>query len=103
MRFGRRRFHGDHDVTGRIVKLNGVAFTVVGVAAKEFSGTSVIPQTPDFWAPVSMQAQLAPGRDWLNTPGDQQFQILARLKATASDAPRGGGGRGADPPVCRPL
>jgi len=23
-------------VTGRIVKLNGVAFTVVGVAAKEF-------------------------------------------------------------------
>ena len=82
--FWERRFHADHDVTGRIVKLNGVAFTVVGVAAKEFSGTSVNPQTPDFWATVSMQAQLAPGRDWLNTPGDQPFQILARLKATAT-------------------
>jgi predicted permease len=79
--FWERRFHGDREVTGRIVKLNGVAFTVVGVAAKEFSGTAVIPQTPDFWAPVSMQAQLAPGRDWLNTPGDQQFQILARIKS----------------------
>jgi predicted permease len=78
--FWERQFHADRDVIGRIVKLNGVAFTVVGVAAKEFSGTSVIPQIPDFWAPVSMQAQLAPGRDWLNTPGDQQFQILARLK-----------------------
>ena len=78
--FWERRFHGDREVTGRVMKLNGVAFTVVGVAAKDFSGTAVIPQTPDFWAPVSMQAQLAPGRDWLNTPGDQQFQILARIK-----------------------
>jgi predicted permease len=79
--FWERRFHGDREVIGRIVKLNGVAFTIVGVAAKEFSGTAVIPQVPDFWAPVSMQAQLAPGRDWLNTPGDQQFQILARIKS----------------------
>jgi predicted permease len=78
--FWERRFHSDREVTGRIVKLNGIAFTVVGVAAKEFSGTAVIPQTPDFWAPVSMQAQLAPGRDWLNAADDQQFQILARIK-----------------------
>jgi len=78
--FWERRFHSDREVTGRIVKLNGIAFTVVGVAAKEFSGTAVIPQPPDFWAPVSMQAQLAPGRDWLNAADDQQFQILARIK-----------------------
>ncbi len=79
-----RRFHGDQEVIGHVVKLNGVAFTVIGVAAKEFTGTAVIPQVPDLWAPVSMQAQLAPGRDWLNTPGDQQFQILARLKPSAT-------------------
>jgi predicted permease len=78
--FWERRFHGDREITGRILKLNGVAFTVVGVAAREFNGTAVIPQVPDFWAPVSMQAQLAPGRDWLNMPGDKQFQILARIK-----------------------
>jgi predicted permease len=78
-RFWERQFHGDREVAGRILKLNGVAFTVIGVAAKEFSGTAVIPQVPDFWAPVSMEAQLAPGRDRL-MPGDQQFQILARLK-----------------------
>jgi predicted permease len=82
--FWERRFHSDREVIGRIVRLNGVAFTVVGVAAKEFSGTAVIPQIPDFWSPVSMQAQLAPGRDWLNTPGDLEFQILARLKPSAT-------------------
>jgi predicted permease len=78
--FWERRFHGDQAIVGHIMSLNGVPFTVVGVAAKEFSGTAVIPQIPDFWAPVSMQQQLAPGRDWLNTPGEMQFQILARLK-----------------------
>jgi predicted permease len=78
--FWERRFHGDPAIAGRIVNLNGVAFTIVGVAAKEFSGTAVVPQIPDFWAPLSMQEQLAPGRDWLNTPGEMQLQILARLK-----------------------
>ncbi len=78
--FWQRRFRGDPSIAARIIKLNGVAFTVVGVAAKEFSGTGVVPQIPDFWVPVSMQQQIAPGRDWLNTPTDFQFQVLGRLK-----------------------
>jgi predicted permease len=84
--FWERRFQRDPSIVGRVVKLNGIAFTVVGVAAREFSGTSVLPQTPDFWAPVSMQPQLMPGRDWLHTPADQQLQILARLKPGRSRA-----------------
>jgi len=79
-----RRFHGDPGIAGHLVKLNGVSFTIVGVAAKEFTGTGVSPRIPDFWAPVSMQEQLAPGHDWLNTPNDMQFQILARLKSTST-------------------
>ena len=78
--FWERKFQRDPSIVGRVVKLNGIAFTVIGVAAKEFSGTSVLPQTPDFWAPLSMQPQLMPGRDWLHAPADQQLQILARLK-----------------------
>ncbi len=31
-----------------------------------------------------MQAQLAPGRDWLHQPDDHQFQILARLKPSVT-------------------
>lgn len=82
--FWERRFHSDPGIVGRIVNLNGTAFAIVGVAAKEFTGTGVIPQIPDFWAPISTQAQIAPGRDWLNNPGALQFQILARLKPTAT-------------------
>ncbi len=84
--FWQRKFHGDPEISGRVIKLNGTAFTVVGVAAKEFSGTGVLPQVPDFWAPVSMQQQLAPGRDWLNTPTDFELQVLGRLKGSVNTA-----------------
>ncbi len=82
--FWERRFHSDPGIVGHIVNLNGTAFTIVGVAAKEFTGTGVIPQISDFWAPISTQAQIAPGRDWLSNPQAMQFQILARLKPTAT-------------------
>ncbi len=82
--FWERRFHGDPAAVGRILNLNGTAFTIVGVAAQEFTGTDVIPRIPDFWAPVSMQAQIAPGRDLLGDPSVMQLQILARLKPGTS-------------------
>ena len=67
-------------VVGQTVQLNGTAFTVIGIAPETFTGTSVLPMVPDFWAPVSMQAQLAPGSNWLDAPDDHQLQILGRLK-----------------------
>jgi predicted permease len=76
----RRLFQGDPQIVGRIVKLNGTAFTVIGVTPEDFSGTGVEPVTPDFWTPLSMQAQVAPGRNWLNDPNGQELQLLARLQ-----------------------
>jgi predicted permease len=78
--FWQRQFRGDPQIPGHSVKVNGTVFTVVGVAPQEFTGTSVIPQVPDFWAPVSMQAELVPGQNWLNQPADFRFQVLARVK-----------------------
>ncbi|HEY1497711.1 MAG TPA: ABC transporter permease, partial [Candidatus Solibacter sp.] len=75
-----RRFHGDAQIVGQVVKLNGTAFMVIGVMGEEFTGTSVVPSVPDFWTPLSMQQQLAPGRNWLADPDDQAFQVLARLQ-----------------------
>ena len=76
-----RLFHGDSGVVGRIVKLNGTAFTVIGVTGPEFTGTSLALAVPDFWAPLSMQAQLVPGHNWLGNPNEQALQILARMNA----------------------
>ncbi len=79
-----RRFDGNAGVVGQTVQLNGTAFTVIGIAPESFTGTSIVPMTPDFWAPVSMQAQLAPGSRWLDSPDDQHLQILGRLKDGAA-------------------
>jgi predicted permease len=65
---------------GQIVKLNGTAFTVVGVAPEAFTGTAQSASVPDFWAPLSMQAQLAPGSDWLRNIERDSFQILGRVR-----------------------
>jgi predicted permease len=78
--FWQRHFNSDPLILGRILKLNSTDFTVVGVAPKEFIGTGNPPVVPDFWAPLMMQQQLAPGSDWLNQPASHQFQILGRLR-----------------------
>ncbi len=82
--YWQRRFHADSQALGKIVRINGIAFTIIGIAPKEFTGTSTLPQVPDLWAPLSMQAQLMPGRDWRHEPDNAQFQILARLKASTT-------------------
>ncbi|HEX4810020.1 MAG TPA: ABC transporter permease [Bryobacteraceae bacterium] len=82
--FWQHRFHGDPRVLGKIVKINGIGFTILGVAPESFTGTSTFPQVLDLWVPLSMQAALLPGPDWLHEPDSQQFQILARLKASTT-------------------
>jgi len=75
-----RDFQGDPQVIGKPVKINGTDYTIIGVAPGAFTGTSLLPQVPDFWAPASMQGQLASGQDWLRQPTDFEFQVLGRLK-----------------------
>jgi MacB-like periplasmic core domain len=74
-----RWFHGNSGIVGQAVQLNGTPFTVIGIAPEAFTGTSVMPLVPDFWAPVSMQAQVAPGSNWLDAPENRQLQLLGRL------------------------
>lgn len=99
-RFWRQRFSGDPSAIGHTIKLNGLAYTIVGVAPREFTGTdAVIPTESAFWAPLSMIDQLdpefGPASDpasngawrerWRDTthPG---FQLLARLKKDVAPA-----------------
>jgi len=77
--FWQRHFHGDPDIVGKTVRIKETALEVIGVAAETFTGTNVIPQSPDFWVPVSIAPQLVSGTDWLSDGRDPQFSILARL------------------------
>ena len=91
--FWQRQYRGDPRVLGGVVRLGNTSFTIIGVTPLEFTGTSLNPEVPDLWAPVSMQGQLVPGQDWLHKPTDFQFQILSRLDpgitVEASTGPNG--------------
>jgi predicted permease len=82
--FWQHRFHGDPAVLGRTLEINGVAYTVIGVAARNFTSTAVNDPFTQFWIPLSMQAQVAPPRRWADDPTVRQIQILARLKPGVS-------------------
>ncbi len=77
-------YRQDPLVLGKTLKLNGVAFTIVGVAPENFPGTAVPPEPIDFWAPIAMQSELAPGKDWRNDANDRQFVLLGRIAPAAS-------------------
>jgi predicted permease len=72
----RRTFGSDASVIGRRVQLNEHAFTIVGVAAKDFTGTDVGLPT-DIWLPMTMQREV--GRDLLTEARTNWLEILGRL------------------------
>ena len=88
-RFWLKKFHADPNVLGQTIKLNGLAYSIVGVAPPEFTGTDVAPAESAFWAPLSMIGQLdasfgpAPDSTWRETWRDTThpgFELLVRLK-----------------------
>ncbi len=52
------RFGGDSEIIGRTAHLDGVPFTVVGVASRDFTGTETL--RTDLWAPLSASKLLRP-------------------------------------------
>ena len=53
--FWRRRLGGAPNAVGREIVINGSSFTVIGIAAKGFFGTTVGLRNPDAWIPLMMQ------------------------------------------------
>ena len=80
--FWEEHFSSDRSIVGKTVKLNGTLLTVVGVAGAGFVGTE--PQTPDFWVPMMMQAQLMPSDDRLGDRRSFWLDVVARLKPGVS-------------------
>jgi len=78
-RFWQRRFGGDRGVIGKSVKLNGLPYTVIGVAREKFTGTGLDPFEFDYWAPLSMVQQLDPASK-NSSPSGRTYQVLGRLK-----------------------
>ena len=77
--YWQRRLARDPAVVGRVVRVRGVPITIVGVGPAGFFGEEV-GVSPDLWVPLTMWAQIVPGRDLLNSPGTSWLRIIGRLQ-----------------------
>lgn len=85
-RYWHKRFGGSHAVIGKQINLNNVAFTIVGISAKGFDGTSGVGVSTDVTIPVSLEPQLQVDkqRSYLNGPGVWWLRLMGRLQPGAT-------------------
>jgi predicted permease len=98
----RSRFGGDPGIVGKTIRLNRLAYTVLGVAPRNFHGTELW-YWPDVWVPMMMEPQIEnyPDNGWLDNrstwdtwvigrlkPGTPREQALANLNAIAAELAR---------------
>ena len=75
-----QRLGGDPSAIGRTIKIDETIYNIVGVAPKEFFGTTV-GSAPDLWIPLSMEKQLPPAHWDARTNDDwRSLNLIARLK-----------------------
>jgi predicted permease len=59
--YWQRSLGGASDAVGQTLAINGTAFTIVGIAPPEFSGTTVAMRGVDAWVPLMMQSAIRYG------------------------------------------
>ena len=74
------RLGGDLAAIGKTITIDKTDYTIVGVAAKDFFGTTV-GQAPDIWVPLAMGGQLPPAHwDGRQDKLFQNLYLIGRLK-----------------------
>lgn len=76
----KHRFAGDPSIIGKTVDLNRHPFEIIGVVPADFRGT-MIGIRSDFWAPLTMQKEVANYAEELTNRSARPFHNLARLKS----------------------
>jgi macrolide transport system ATP-binding/permease protein len=77
-------FASDPSVVGSTFTINGVAFTVVGIAAPEFFGDRLTETPPDFWLPMVTEPIESAAQSFLDKPHLHWLFLIGRLKPGAS-------------------
>jgi predicted permease len=87
-----RRFAGDPNILGKTLYVNGIAVTVVGVAAEGFEGLEAGSST-DFWIPMQSRVELNAwgnpiqnGKTYIANPTWWCLRLIGRLEPGATKA-----------------
>ncbi|HSL68655.1 MAG TPA: ABC transporter permease, partial [Longimicrobiales bacterium] len=82
--YWQRAFQGDLAAVGQALRLNGRAYTIVGIAPREYEG-NLRTLAPALYVPIMMVNQLQPsGFDQLAERGDHSMFVRARLRPGAT-------------------
>jgi predicted permease len=83
------RFGTDPQVVGKVVRVNRLPVTIVGVLPPEFTGVQqTMAEAPDISLPVTLQPQIdaGNGENQLAQPTNWWLQVMGRLKPGATPA-----------------
>jgi putative ABC transport system permease protein len=75
--YWQQRFAGVPGILGRVVYLNGVPVTIVGITPHDFVGTGV--SAPAFWVPASVEPLLHGDSHWLRDREARRYRLFGRL------------------------
>jgi len=81
--FWRRHLGSDSTVLGKTLMLNGVNYSVIGVAPPGFTGL-LVGFEPDFWSPIAMVEQITRDKGRLSNWHGHWLIGIGRLKPEAS-------------------
>ncbi len=84
-RFWQSRLGGRSDVAGQPLRLNGMTFTVAGVAPRGFQGT-VMGLIFDLWTPATAAPLLMPGTNELESRANRGYLMMGALAKGRSHA-----------------
>ncbi len=73
-----RRFGAAKSIVNQNIRLDGLPFTVIGIAPEGFRGV-LAGSSPDVYVPISMWTVLNPGREFYDKPDNQFLTIIGRL------------------------
>ncbi|HKO60925.1 MAG TPA: ABC transporter permease [Pyrinomonadaceae bacterium] len=79
-RYWQRRFNRDPAAVGKQIKLNNVAFTIVGITPSQFTGTGQVGSSPDISVPLALEPQLNSERSRMKGGGQWWLRLMGRLQ-----------------------
>lgn len=83
-RYWQRRFNAASDAVGKVVTINGVRFTIVGVSPPQFSGVLEFGEGADVTIPVRTDVLIQPTNLSMGKPSLWWLRMMARLQPGVS-------------------